>query len=114
VNKPVGSIVSGSKRDVLAIGARRGNGRASEFNTDAVVARGGVVAFVVQPDEIGYPRGVGVTRHDDVVADAVVVEMGQSAVAVGLVAVPGVVVEGVGVAVGGRLVDAGEDGLRAD
>jgi hypothetical protein len=114
VNKPVGSIVSGSKRDVLAIGARRGHSRASEFDTDAVVARGRVVAFVVQPDEIGYPRGVRVTRHDDVVADAVVVEMRQSAVAVGLVAIPGVVVEGVGVTVGGRLVDAGEDGLRAD
>jgi hypothetical protein len=49
---------------------------------------------------------VRIAGHDNVVADAVVVEMRQCAVAVGLVAVPGVVVEGVGVAVGGRLVDA--------
>jgi hypothetical protein len=55
VDEPVGCVVSGSKGDVLAVGARGGNSRASEFDTDAVVARGGVVAFVVQPDEIGYP-----------------------------------------------------------
>jgi hypothetical protein len=57
---------------------------------------------------------VTVTGDDDVVADVVLLEMVQCAVAVGLVAVPGVVVEGVDVAVGDGLVDTGEDGLGAD
>lgn len=50
-----------------------------------------------------------VTGDDDVVADVVRVEGVECAVAVGLVAVPGVVVERVNVAVCERFVDAGED-----
>jgi len=49
---------------------------------------------------------VGVARHDDVVADAVVVEVRKRAVAVGLVAIPSVVIKRVGVAICRGLVDA--------
>ena len=68
----------------------------------------------VEPDEVGDPVGVGVAGEDDVVGDVVGVEGLEGAVTVGLVAVPGVVVEGVDVAVGDGFVDAREDGLRAD
>ena len=70
--------------------------------------------MLVQPDEVGDPVGVRVAGDEDVVADVVVVERLQRAVAVRLVAVPGVVVERVGVAVGDGLVDAREDRLAAD
>ena len=55
-----------------------------------------------------------VAGDDDVVADVVLGEVAERAVAVGLVAVPSVVVEWVDIAVCERLVDAGEDGLRSD
>lgn len=114
VDEPVGGVVGGLEGDVLAVRARGGDGGTGEFDTDAVVAGSRVVAFVVEPDEVGDPRGVGVTGHDNVVANAVVVEVSKSAVAVGLVAVPGIVVKRVGVTISSRLVDAGEDGLRTD
>jgi len=60
---------------------------------------------VVEPDQVADPVGVGVAGDDDVVADVVFVECLEGAVAVGLIAIPGVVVEGVGVTVGNGLVE---------
>lgn len=114
VDEPVGGAVGGLEGDVLAVGAWRRDGRAGKFDTDAVVARGRVVAFVVEPNKVGDPRGVRVTGHDNVVANAVVVEVRKSAVAVGLIAIPGIIVKRVGVSISSRLVDTGEDGLRTD
>ena len=69
---------------------------------------------MVQPDEVGDPGGVGVAGHDDVVADAVVVEVRQRAVAVSLIAIPSIIVERVGIAISSRLIDARKDGLGTD
>lgn len=70
--------------------------------------------MVVKPDEIRHPIRMAVTADHDVVLDVVVVQSLEGAVTVGLVAIPGVVVQGVNVAVSDRLVEAGEDGLAAN
>lgn len=59
----------------------------------------------VEPDEVADPVGVGVAGDDDVV----LVESGKGPVSVALVAVPGVVVEGVDVSACGGFVNARED-----
>jgi hypothetical protein len=114
VNQPVGSIISGCEGNVLAIGTWGRNRRASELNTDAVVTRSGIVAFVIQPDEIRHPRGVRVSRHDDIIANAIVVEMRQSAVAVSLIAIPSIVVKRVGIAIRSTLINPRKHSLRAN
>lgn len=108
-DKPSAGIISGGQSDILSVRARRRDGRTGELNTNTVVAEAAVVVDVVKPDKIADPRSVAVTRHDNVVADIVLVEMVQGTVAVCLVAIPGVVIEGVDVAISGGLVDAGEN-----
>ena len=102
------------QRYVLPTRARRADRCARKLYADGPRARRRVVRRVVQPDEVGDPVCVAVAGDHDVVADLVVVQGGERAVAVALVAVPGVVVERVDVAVRDALVDAREDGLRPD
>ena len=55
---------------------------------------------VIEPYKVRDPRCVRIARDNDVVANVVLLEMVQSTVAVGLVAVPRIVVQRVNVAVG--------------
>ena len=70
--------------------------------------------MVVKPDEIGHPIRMAVTANHNVIFDVVFVQSLEGAVTVGLVAIPGVVVQGIDVTISDRLVEAGEDGLAAD
>lgn len=55
-----------------------------------------------------------VSRYYNVVSDLVVVEVLEGAVAVGLIAIPCIVVEGIGVAIDERFVLTGENSLTAN
>lgn len=107
-------VVGFGEGDVLAVRAGAGDGGAGEFDADRAGSRRHVVGVVVQPDEVAHPVGVRVAGDHDVVADVVGVQGLEGSVSIGLVPVPGVVVQRVGVAVRGRFVQAGEDGLAAD
>jgi hypothetical protein len=97
--EPVRSVVCVLECDVLAVGRRGRDGRSCELDTQTTGAgRRGVVA-VVEPDKVGNPVGVAVSGNDDVVANVVVGQVLQRAVAVRLVSVPCIVVERVDVAV---------------
>ena len=100
--------------DVGAVRAGRGDGRAGEFDTDGAGACDWVVGVVIEPDEVGDPVGVAVAGDHDVVGDVVGVESLECPVAVCLITIPSIIIEGVDVPVGDGLVDAAEDGLRAD
>jgi len=113
-DQEVAGVVGVGEGDVLPVRAGAGDGGAGEFDADGAGPRGHVVRVVVQPDEVADPVGVRVTRDHNVVADVVGVQRLEGPVSVGLVPVPGVVVQRVSVAVRGRFVDAREDGLAAD
>lgn len=113
-DEPLARLDARGETYVLTAGGGRGHGRPREFDADGPFARRRVVGMLVEPHEIRDPVRVRVARDHDVVGDVVVVQGREGPVAVGLVPVPGVVVEGVDVAVGEGLVDAAKDGLGAD
>ena len=64
--------------------------------------------MLVEPDKVRDPARMRVAGQEDGVVDLVIVQVLQGPVPVGLVAIPGIVIQRVLVAVRNRLVDAGE------
>jgi len=64
-----------------------GGGGGTHTNADGTPARFRVIGMRIEPDKVGDPVCVGVAGDDDGVVDLVIVEGGEGAVAVGLVAV---------------------------
>lgn len=102
------ALAVGGGHGGFARGRGRGDGRAGELDAE-VRARVAVVG-----EQVGDPVCVAVAGEHDGVVDGVAGEVVQRAVAVRLVPVPLVVVVGVAGAVDDGLVEAREDGLRAD
>ena len=98
-DEPSAGIVGCCNGDVVASGAWTRHGSTSKFHSNGAFAGSGVVGLVVEPDKIADPVCVRVAGDDDIIANVVGVEGVECAVAVGLVAVPGVIVERVDVAV---------------
>lgn len=94
--------------DVLAIRTRARYRRPGKFHPDAAFPRLRVVGMVAQPDQITDPVCVGISSHDDVVSDVVLVQRLICAISVRLIAIPRIIIQWIDIAVGNGLVETGE------
>lgn len=72
------SLVSGHNTGTCCTGARHG-----KLGANGTLASLGVVISLAEPDNVRYPILVAVTSKEDVVVNVVVVQLFQSAIAVG-------------------------------
>ena len=95
--------------NVLTTGAGAGNGGPGKFDPDASFTRAGVILMFAEPDEIASPVRMRVPSNHDIVVDMVFVESLESSIPIGEIAVPSIIIEGVDVTIGFRLVETRED-----
>lgn len=86
-------IISFSNSDILAVGAWAGYCSSCKLNANAALTAGWVVCVVIEPDQIRNPVCMGVSGNDNVVPDIIIEERFESAVPVGLIPIPGIVLE---------------------